>query len=146
MKAQIQAKTRNRGCNWAIFRCPHEKKDCWEPHRVCGWRCSNILARHHADAQEKPVSLASASGQQHGSVSNGWSSTKATAHFIKTGFQEHTLPGASLHRQLRLESIALRGCSSHMGQPIRYFLFIIYFDFFFFLLFLFYFFFIFLKA
>jgi hypothetical protein len=40
MKTQIQAKTRNRGRDWAIFRRPDEKKGCRGPRRDHGWRCS----------------------------------------------------------------------------------------------------------
>jgi hypothetical protein len=40
MKAQIRAKTRNRGCDWAEYRHSDEKMRCRGPTRGDGWRCS----------------------------------------------------------------------------------------------------------
>jgi hypothetical protein len=41
MKAQIRAKTRNRGCDWAVFHRPDEKR-LPGPRRGHGWRCSKV--------------------------------------------------------------------------------------------------------
>jgi hypothetical protein len=40
MKAQIRAKTRIRGRDWADLRHPDEKKGCRGPRQACEWRCS----------------------------------------------------------------------------------------------------------
>jgi hypothetical protein len=43
MKAQIRAKSRNRGHDWTVFRCSDEKKRYRKPRRAREWRCSKHL-------------------------------------------------------------------------------------------------------
>jgi hypothetical protein len=42
MKAQIRAKTRNRGRGWAEYRRPDVKNGVRGPSRGDDWRCSNL--------------------------------------------------------------------------------------------------------
>jgi hypothetical protein len=60
MKAQIRAKTRIRGRDWADLRRPDEKNACRKPRRACEWRCSYTCCtpapgRPRRTARRKPV-------------------------------------------------------------------------------------------
>jgi hypothetical protein len=57
MKAQIRAKTRNRGRGWAEFRRPDVKNGRRGPSRGDGWRCSH--STHHMERQEEAAMLRS---------------------------------------------------------------------------------------
>jgi hypothetical protein len=51
MKAQIRAKTRNRGRGWAEYRRPDVKNGVRGPRRGDGWRCSNLPQSVHAKSE-----------------------------------------------------------------------------------------------
>jgi hypothetical protein len=57
MKAQIRAKMRIQGCDWADLRRPDEKKWVSGPRRACEWRCSKVAEGHNIG---------------HASWANGW--------------------------------------------------------------------------
>jgi hypothetical protein len=57
MKAQIRAKSRNRGRDWAVFRRPDENKGCRGPRRACGWRCSNTVRGRQPGESSRPEEL-----------------------------------------------------------------------------------------
>jgi hypothetical protein len=66
MKAQIRAKTRIRGRDWADLRRPDEKNACRGPHRACEWRCSNLLSSPLPPKLRHRTSISRATGAMQG--------------------------------------------------------------------------------